>query len=84
MVVLGATDFGEANQKTCKGQRASEGAGKKEGIRDLRVGESLPTTGRLKRLLLPSQLRLATHLDAGTPLEPQLPPSQGNLSGDHG
>jgi hypothetical protein len=36
----------------------------------LRVGESLPTTGRLKRLLLPSQPRLATRLDAGTPLEP--------------
>ena len=70
MVHLGAAGPGEANQAPREGQYAPEGTRKKEGFCNLRVGESLPTTGRLKRLLLPSQPRLATRLDAGTPLEP--------------
>ena len=67
---LGTANPGEAHQATLEGQCTLEGTGKKERVRNLRVGESLPTTGRLKRLLLPSQPRLATRLDAGTPLEP--------------
>ena len=81
---LATFGVGEVNKKALEGQRTPQGTGEEEGPRDLRVGESLPTTGRLKRLLLPSQLRLATHLVAGTPLEPQLPPCQENLPGEHG
>ena len=70
MVHLGAAGAGEAHPAPRQGECSSEGTRKKEGFCNLRVGESLPTTGRLKRLLLPSQPRLATRLDAGTPLEP--------------